>query len=76
MQKVKNLGYSTKNIMTALNGAFGKSTDAYIYLMQQNPSEGKRLEERILDAYGLIGLDREEERAWIRENWIVSDTDE
>jgi len=70
MQKVQNLGYSTKNIMTALNSAFGKSTDAYINLMTYNPADGKRLEERILDAYALLGMNREEERKWIRENWI------
>ena len=34
-----------------------------------NPTEAKILLDRILKAYEAIGLDRNEEIAWINENW-------
>lgn len=76
VKKLRKLGYNTRNIMTALNGAFGNKASRYAYMTQNNPSEGRRLEELILNAYEVLGLKREEERAWIRENWVMQDSDD
>ena len=71
-------GYITKNFMTALNQAFGSDDGRYRKMEYYNPSDARILLDRILDAYEAIGKDRNEEIAWINENWekFVPDTDE
>jgi hypothetical protein len=76
ISKLKKMGYSHKNIMSALNGAFGKSSYRYAIMAKNNPTEAKVLEERILDAYVALGLNRESERAWIHENWTMPEDTE
>lgn len=71
ISKLRSNGYSTKKMMSALNGAFGKSADRYAIMAKHNPAEAKVLEERILDAYVALGLNREKERTWIHENWTM-----
>lgn len=78
VNKLYQKGYTTKQIMSALNGAFGNSGKKYRRMEYYNPAEAKILLDRILKAYEAIGLDRNEEIAWINENWekFVPDTDE
>ncbi|MBP3410071.1 MAG: hypothetical protein J6M10_03650 [Clostridia bacterium] len=76
IKKLRSKGYSTNNIMTALNRAFGQSANRYAIMKKYNPSEAKVLEERVLDAYVALGLPREDERIWIHENWIMPEEDE
>ena len=77
ISKLKSKGYTHQNIMSALNGAFGKSSDRYAIMKKYNPSECRILENRILDAYAALGLNREQERTWIAENWTMNEeTDE
>lgn len=71
VNKLYQKGYTTKQIMRALNGAFGNGSNRKTYqrMVYYNPSEAKVLLDRILNAYAAIGLDRNEEIAWINENW-------
>lgn len=71
-------GYKTKNFMTALNQAFGSDDNRYRKMEYYNPSDARILLDRILDAYEAIGKDRNEEIAWINENWekFVPDTED
>lgn len=70
-------GYTTRNFMTALNQAFGSDDGRYRKMEYYNPSDARILLDRILDAYEAIGKDRNEEIAWINENWekFVPDTE-
>jgi hypothetical protein len=79
VNKLYHKGYATNQIMSALNGAFGNSGGKkYQRMVYYNPAEAKILLDRILKAYEAIGLDRNEEIAWINENWekFVPDADE
>jgi hypothetical protein len=79
VNKLYQKGYATNQIMSALNGAFGNSGGKkYQRMVYYNPAEAKILLDRILKAYEAIGLDRNEEIAWINENWekFVPDADE
>lgn len=72
VKRLRSLGYTTKNIMTALNNAFGnKQSYRFARMVSYNPTEAAILEERILDAYVVLGLNREKERVWIHENWTM-----
>lgn len=71
ISKLRSKGYSTNKMMSALSGAFGKSANRYAIMVKYNPAEAKILEERILDAYVALGLNREQERTWIHENWTM-----
>lgn len=71
IRKLKDKGYTTKQIMSAINGAFGKTTDRYGIMQKYNSREAAILLERILDAYEALGLNRKEELAWINENWAM-----
>lgn len=64
-------GYTVKQCMSAINGAFGKSKDTYRIMETNNSSDAGILLDRILDAYEYLGLDRAEEIAWIDANWIM-----
>jgi len=67
--RLKEKGYSTSQCMSAINGAFGNQSKTYRVMETYNPGEAKVLMNRILDAYEALGLDRQEEMAWIAENW-------
>lgn len=69
--KLLEKGYTVKQCMSAINGAFGKSADRYRIMEQYNRSDAATLLNRILDAYEVLGLDRNEEKAWIDANWIM-----
>ena len=73
ISKLKQKGYTTSQCMSAINGAFGgaegSKTKRYRRMEYYNPKEAKVLLDRILNAYAAIGLDRNEEIAWINENW-------
>lgn len=72
VKRLRSLGYTTNNIMTALNNAFGnKQNYRFARMVSYNPTEAAILEERILDAYVVLGLNREKERVWIHENWTM-----
>lgn len=73
ISKLKSKGYTVKQCMSAINGAFGKSGDRYRVLEKYNPREASILLDRILDAYEALGLDREDEITWINENWTMDD---
>jgi hypothetical protein len=45
-------------------------------MVKNNPKEAAILEERILDAYVALGLNRESERTWIHENWTMPEDTE
>lgn len=72
VKAMRKAGKTTSNIMTAINKAFGYGSNAHRFAKLQafNPADAAIMEERILDAYEAIGMDREEEREWIYENWI------
>lgn len=71
IRKLREKGYTTKQIMSAINGAFGKTTDRYGIMQKYNSREAAILLDRILDAYEALGLNRKEELAWINENWAM-----
>lgn len=68
-------GYTVKQCMSAINGAFGNSGDRYRILEKYNSRDAGVLLEHILDAYEALGLGREEELAWIESNWIMDTKD-
>lgn len=71
VRKLRTKGYTTSQCMSAINGAFGKTTDRYGIMQKYNSREAALLLERVLDAYEALGLDRREELAWINENWTI-----
>lgn len=73
VSELKKSGYKTKQIMGAINTAFGTSNDIFYNMNLYNSTDAKLLLSRILDAYEAIGLSRAEEEQWIRENWLYLD---
>lgn len=71
ISKLHQKGYTTKQCMSAINGAFGNSSDRYRVMEKYNAKDAQILLNRILDAYVALGLDRNEERAWIDANWVM-----
>lgn len=71
ISKLRKKGYTTKQLMSAINGAFGSDEARYRKMEQYNSREAAILLDRILDAYEALGLNREDEREWIEENWIM-----
>lgn len=69
ISRLKQKGYTTKQIMSALNKAFGNDGKRYRRMEYYNPTEARILLDRILKAYEALGLNRNEEIAWINENW-------
>lgn len=67
--KLREKGYTVKQCMSAINGAFGNTSDRYRIMEKYNSREAGILLDRILDAYEALGLDRQEEIDWIEENW-------
>ena len=69
ISSLKAKGYTIKQCMSAINGAFGKSADVYRTLEKYNSRDAGILLNRILDAYEALGLNRQEEIEWIDANW-------
>ena len=69
VSKLRKRGYTTKQIMNAINGAFGNDGKRYMTMVKYNQREAAILLDRILDAYEAIGLKRNDEIEWIEENW-------
>ena len=67
--KLFEKGYTVKQCMTAINGAFGNENDIYRKMEMYNSREAEILMDRILDGYEAIGLDRQDEIEWIEDNW-------
>jgi len=71
ISKLRKKGYTTSQCMSAINGAFGKSSDRFRIMEKYNSADARILLDRILDAYEALGLGREEELKWINENWTM-----